>query len=92
MGGVFATIGGQARARIARLNPDGTADTTFNPNANANVHCIAVQGDGKIVVGGYFTNIGLQPRNYIARLNSDGTADTTFNPNANANVRCIGVQ
>jgi hypothetical protein len=31
------------RNRIARLNPDGTLDTAFNPNANNSVYAIAVQ-------------------------------------------------
>src|SRR5713226_9409759 len=36
-GGVSVT-----RNRIARLNPDGTLDTAFNPNANDTVWSIAV--------------------------------------------------
>ena len=36
VGGGFTSIGGQPRNRVARLNPDGTLDTTFNPGANAN--------------------------------------------------------
>ena len=43
------------RNRIARLNPDGTLDTAFNPNANSAVHAIAVQADGKILAGGAFS-------------------------------------
>ena len=60
IGGDFTTLspnGGAAvtRNRIARLNPDGTLDTAFNPNANDTVYAIAVQADGKILVGGDFT-------------------------------------
>src|SRR2546428_554657 len=33
-GGAFTALGGQTRNRIARLNADGTLDTTFNPGAN----------------------------------------------------------
>src|SRR4029077_17458993 len=48
LGGDFTTLspnGGVAvtRNRIARLNPDGTLDTVFNPNANSTVLSIAVQ-------------------------------------------------
>src|SRR5207247_8309704 len=43
LGGGFSTIGGQTRNRIARLNPDGTLDTAFNPNANSDVNAIALQ-------------------------------------------------
>ena len=61
IGGDFTTLspnGGAVvtRNRIARLNPDGTLDTAFNPNANGAVYAIAVQADGKILVGGVFTN------------------------------------
>jgi Domain of unknown function (DUF5122) beta-propeller len=43
IGGTFNTVLGVARNRIARLNPDGTLDTAFNPNANDSVVSIAVQ-------------------------------------------------
>src|SRR5207245_1237276 len=97
IGGAFTTLspnGGATvtRNRIARLNPDGTLDTAFNPNASDIVQSIAVQADGKILVGGFFTSIGGQTRNRIARLNPDGTLDTTFNPNANNIVHSIAVQ
>src|SRR5947209_18141260 len=46
------------RNRIARLNPDGTLDTAFNPNANDIVYSMALQADAKILVGGNFTSIG----------------------------------
>ena len=60
IGGDFTTLspnGGAAvtRNHIARLNPDGTLDTAFDPNANDIVYAIAVQADGKILVGGAFT-------------------------------------
>src|SRR6267143_6960283 len=59
IGGTFTTIspnGGVAvaRNRIARLNPDGTLDTAFDPSANGDVYSIAVQADGKILVAGVF--------------------------------------
>ena len=63
VGGGFSSIGGQTRNYIARLNADGTADMTFNPDANDAVISIALQADGKILVGGYFTSIGGQTRN-----------------------------
>ena len=97
LGGDFTTLspnGGApvTRNHIARLNPDGTLDTAFNPNANNVVVSIAVQADGKILAGGGFTSIGGQPRNNIARLDAvTGLADS-FNPNANDIVYSIAVQ
>jgi uncharacterized delta-60 repeat protein/uncharacterized repeat protein (TIGR01451 family) len=104
IGGNFTTLqpNGAATAttrnNIARLNSDGSLDTGFDPNANAEVFSVAVQADGKILLGGNFTT--LQPngaptpaiRNNIARLNSDGSLDTGFNPNANGRVDSVAVQ
>lgn len=88
---------GFIRFKIARLNADGTVDTTFSSGANQVVYTVAVQADGKILVGGLFT--GVTPnggasvtRNRIARFNADGTLDTAFNPNANNTVISIVVQ
>jgi uncharacterized delta-60 repeat protein len=69
---------------VARINPDGSIDTSFNPMANGVVKAIHLQADGKILIGGYFTSLSPNggaavARNRIARLNSDGTVDTTFN-------------
>src|SRR5437660_1440290 len=97
IGGGFTTLspnGGPpvTRNRIARLNPDGTLDTAFDPNANDFVFSIAVQADGKILVGGCFTSIGGQTRNRIARLDpTTGLADS-FDPNANILVTSLAVQ
>src|SRR6266568_1203560 len=100
LGGNFTTLspnGGAAvpRNRIARLNPDGTLDTAFNPNANAQVNAIALQADGKSLAGGFFSganSIGGQRRNYIARLDPTTGAADSFNPNANNYVDAIVVQ
>ncbi len=98
VGGVFTMIGGQARRHIARLNPDGTVDTAFNPNpdgTNSRVIDIAVQTNGKILVGGSFTTIGGQTRNSLARVDATtGLADPSFNPNPGPDscVRAIGLQ
>ena len=60
LGGDFTTLspnggGAVTRTRIARLNPDGTLDTAFNPNAGTGtVSAIAVQADGKILVARRF--------------------------------------
>ena len=91
-----ATIGGQTRNNIARLDAaTGLADS-FNPNATIGlqgVYSIAVQADGKIVVGLRLARrIGGQTRNHIARLDAvTGLADS-FDPNANNFVYAIAVQ
>ena len=94
IGGSFNSIGGVSRANIARLNADGTLDTTFAAidTLGQVVLAIAVQSDGKILIGGDFTSVNGVARNYIARLNADGTLDTGYNPNCSARVRTIALQ
>jgi uncharacterized delta-60 repeat protein len=97
IGGFFNSLspnGGVAimRNRIARLNPDGTVDPTFDPNASASVRALTVQPDGKILVGGLFGNIGGANRNRIARLDPTNGAADSFDPNANNTVFAIAVQ
>jgi hypothetical protein len=46
--GTFVSVNGVARPSLARLNADGTLDTTFVPALGGNE--IALQPDGKILV------------------------------------------
>jgi uncharacterized delta-60 repeat protein len=84
--GAFHTLAGQPRANIARLNPNGTLDSAFNPSVSnpdgtySEVSTLAIQHDGKILVGGYFSELNGQPRSNLGRLNPDGSLDTIFNP------------
>jgi len=78
---------------FARLNADGSLDTTFNPSPNGSVYAIAFQSDGRIVVGGGFTGIGGATRGYIARLLANGDIDTaSFDPEANEPVYAVAIQ
>ena len=87
IGGYFVSYNGSATTNLARLNSDGTLDTTFttSPFSFSNgstgaIYTIKEQADGKILIGGWFEKHGITNRSGIARLNSDGTLDTTFNP------------
>ena len=88
VGGSFTGIGGTSVIRIARLNSDGSVDSSFNPGAGADntVFGIAQQPDGKTLIGGRFTRYNNQPINRLARLNSDGSLDTSFNIGTGANA------
>ena len=87
VGGYFTTTNGFYLSKIARLNPDGTIDTSFNPKNGVNntVNTIAVQPDGKILIGGSFTAVNNTSRVRIARLNPDGSLDATFNAGMEVN-------
>jgi uncharacterized delta-60 repeat protein len=86
------------RNRIARINSNGSLDTSFDPNANGSVRTLALQLDGKILLGGEFT--ALQPngstsainRSFLARVNSDGSLDSTFDPSPNNYIFCVTEQ
>lgn len=79
VGGRFDTIAGHSRTNLARLNPDGTLDTTFDAGAidGFAVNALALQMDGKILVAGSFTTLGGLPRNGIGRMvNTEPAAQT----------------
>jgi uncharacterized delta-60 repeat protein len=96
IGGNFTSFNDTPRSRIARLNPDGSLDVTFNPGSGFNntVEAIRVQVDGKIVVVGQFTSFNGITRNRIVRLNADGSLDATFNigNGFNNTVRSLNLQ
>lgn len=81
---------------IARLNTDGTLDTSFNSGTGADwdVSTVSTQTDGKIVIGGNFTSYNGIARKNIARLNTDGSLDMTFNTGtgADSNVTNLSIQ
>ncbi len=78
--GEFTTISGVTRIRVARINEDGTLDTSFDAGAgpNATVNAIALRPDGRIVIVGEFTTVAGTARRGVAQLFSDGSLDTTF--------------
>ncbi|MEN9576923.1 MAG: hypothetical protein RL514_4778, partial [Verrucomicrobiota bacterium] len=80
IGGTFSQVNGVARNRLARLNEDGTLDTTFNPGVGPDnaVYGLALQGDGKLLVAGQFNRYGGAVHNPVARLNANGTLDASF--------------
>lgn len=81
--GVFTTYNSISISHFARLNPDGTPDSSFNSGGsgpNLSVNTIARQADGKILIGGSFNLYNGIARNRLARLNPDGSLDNLFNP------------
>jgi uncharacterized delta-60 repeat protein len=70
IGGIFTTVQDQPRNRIARLSPDGSLDTEFDPGDGANevVRWVAPQADGNVLVVGGFARFGTNECNRIVRL------------------------
>jgi uncharacterized delta-60 repeat protein len=75
---------GWAAYSIARINADGSTDSTFTHPASPRLEDIqepklALQPDGKILLGGGL-NINVTQFRNVIRLNSDGSADSSFTP------------
>jgi len=96
--GFFTTYNGTPRNNIARLNVDGSLDTSFNPPddtvAIGSIYSLAIQTDGRAVIGGVFTGYTSTPQSSIARLNTDGTVDKNFIPDSafHGSVYSLAVQ
>jgi uncharacterized delta-60 repeat protein len=80
IGGQFTSVNGTNRGFIARLNSDGSLDTTFDPGtgASATVRALAVLSDGTVFVGGDFQFMNGVSSRGLARLNTNGVVDTVF--------------
>src|ERR1041384_11344 len=84
VGGYFDAGNGSARNGIARLNADGSLDSSFQDGmdgvgAGGNyVRSIAVQTNGQVLIGGSFNGVNGTDRHSIARLNADGSLDNGF--------------
>ena len=94
VGGGFTQDGRTSRNRIARLNLNGTLDTTFDPGTGANdtVWALAVQPDGRVVIAGQFTTVNGVPHSKVARLNANGSLDLSFNPAPDGTVAAMALQ
>ncbi len=77
---VFARIGGVTGNRyLARLNADGSLDTSFNVDTNG--PAIVFSGGNYIYVAGTYTTIGGVARNGLARVSvASGQVDAAWNP------------
>ena len=79
---------------VARLNPDGSLDATFDGDGrrtigfggNDNARAVLVQGDGKIVVVGDGAPNGPGLDLAITRLNPNGSPDNGFAANGRATI------
>jgi uncharacterized delta-60 repeat protein len=73
--GYFTSYNGTNRNNMARLNNNGSIDTSFDPESGANdtIYSMALQPDGKLLIGGGFTAYNNIGRNRIARTLSTNT-------------------
>jgi uncharacterized delta-60 repeat protein len=80
----FLSSQSHAHTNLARINPDGFADDTFNVALDKGatemgVTCLALQPDGCILVGGDFFSVNGQWIWNLVRLLPNGSVDPQFN-------------
>lgn len=78
--GSFSSVNGISRGSLARLDADGSLDTSFEFKGtnNSELYAVALQPDGRVLVGGGRLVVLPVPRYGLARLFSDGSLDTSF--------------
>lgn len=83
VGGLFTSVNGVTRNRIAAIDASTGGVTPWNPNAqmsgDAPVYALAISGS-TIYAGGIFNAIGGQPRNCIAALSATTGQATAWTP------------
>ena len=102
VGGDFTSFNTTNCNHIARLLPSGALDTSFLPSSglgvangtDQDVHAVATDNLGNVILGGDFTLVNGTNWNHIARLLPSGSLDTSFNPGfaADGNVMALAVQ
>ena len=81
IGGSFQSVNGAAIKNLARLNSDGTVDSTFITTVDGTVTSGLGTSDGGTVIGGAFTRINKDKLAFgLAKLKANGKRDTAFVP------------
>ncbi|MFY8033944.1 MAG: delta-60 repeat domain-containing protein, partial [Flexibacteraceae bacterium] len=96
IGGAFTSYSSIGRNKIARLNPDGSLDLTFNPGTGFNgpVNYLVKTSDNKIIALGQFSSFNGVTRNNIVRIYGETNPCSSVSvPNISANgstTFCLG--
>ncbi len=89
IGGLFKTVNGLSRGRLAKLDTaTGAVDGTWKPKASAEVKTLAVAA-GKVYVGGAFSTINGSTRNRAAAVDAGSGSLSSWNPNVSNVVWAI---
>lgn len=95
--GAFTNIGGVERRGLARLNADGSVDTSYDPDSYlptngailSSVLAAGVMADGGLVVAGAYSTTF---NRHLWRLGPDGLLDTNFAPRLLSSFAALAVQ
>lgn len=91
VGGQFTSVGGVARANLARIHPDKTVDLAWQADTDGPVLTLLASADW-VYAGGSFTVVGNQVRNRAAALALDTGAVTPWNPDVQTSVKRCSVR
>ena len=91
--GGFTSYNNSPISYIARLNSDGSLDTSFLASLDSQVSTCAIQDDGKILVAKY-NDASSSSAQKLIRLNIDGSVDNSFNIGSgfNSSINTIYIQ
>ena len=91
LGGVFSSIEGAGRRRLAAVDAATGDLTAWNPKASAAVRALVVEGD-RVWAGGSFTSVGSEARPYLAAIDAaTGAVDLGFSPDPDGTVRALAL-
>ncbi len=99
IGGNFQAVNGVPRHNIARLNTDGSVDSTWIPSvsydiqSDTQIRAIAASAN-TIYVAGFFTSIGDEPRMLIGAIDATTGNVTPWNPGTadlSSNIAALAV-
>jgi uncharacterized delta-60 repeat protein len=97
--GHFTDINGTSVGKIARLNSDGSLDSTFNSvllgisSVGFDNHAFVLKllSDGSFLVGGQFSAYSETSVGALVKLNSDGSLNTSFSENVSLDYHVFAI-
>jgi uncharacterized delta-60 repeat protein len=97
--GHFTDINGTSVGKIARLNSNGSLDSTFNSvllgissvGFNGNAFVLKLLSDGSFLVGGQFSAYSETSVGALVKLNSDGSLNTSFSENVSLDYHVFAI-
>jgi uncharacterized delta-60 repeat protein len=78
LGGYFVQRNGSPTSYLARLNTNGSFDSSFNASASDYVEHVTLDENERILVSGRFSAVNGTSRDYFARLLWNGSTDVDF--------------
>ncbi len=90
IGGTFDSLGTVKRLNLAEVSQADGSPTSWNPDMNGPVYCVAAQS-GKVLAGGSFTRGSFRERYFIAGLRHSTKSVLDWKPTVNSAVYDLSV-